>query len=355
MIHRALRQSACTLVAMVLVASAATSSSAQTFSARNGSSVTLGARVQAQYEVPGPSDAPSTFFIRRAWVTIDGSLNDLVGGRLQFDAQGSTTLEAYLALTPSESFQLQIGQFKRAVSYFWLAANADLPLIERDGRVTGISECPGVGGVCSFGKLTFGLGLDGYEPGILATGRFANRRLGYRVTLTNGEGISKKDVNGGKSASGRLSYFFAGNSRLSAYAAMDETLGSDEQTMRVPAYGMELEVGTWRNGPHLLVNGTTGRNWKVNDDAGFSAFQVMGLWYVPLAEERAFAAVEPLFRLSWARTEDADGMNVSGLVVTPGVMLYAAGRNGISANLDLYRTIEDQTEWSFKIQAFTFF
>lgn len=355
MTHLALRQSARTLAALALVAVATAPAGAQTFSARNGSSVTLGARVQAQYEVPGPSAAPSTFFIRRAWVTIDGSLNDLVGGRLQFDAQGSTTLEAYLALTPSESFQLQIGQFKRAVSYFWLAANADLPLIERDGRVTGIDECPGVGGVCSFGKFTFGLGLDGYEPGILATGRFANRRLGYRFTLTNGEGISKKDVNGGKSVSGRLSYFFGENSRLSGYVAMDETVGSEEQDMRVPAYGMELEVGSWRNGPHLLVNGTTGRNWKVNDDAGFSAFQVMGLWYMPLAEERAFAAVEPLVRLSWASTEDQDGMNVSGLVVTPGVMFYAAGRNGISANLDFYRTIEDQTEWSFKIQAFTFF
>lgn len=355
MSHRALRHSASVLAATLLAAGAAPPAAAQTFSARSGSSVTLGARIQAQYEMPGPSSAPSSFFIRRAWVTIDGSLNDLVSGRLQFDAQGSTTLEAYLALTPSESFQLQIGQFKRAVSHFWLAANSDLPLIERDGRVTGIDECPGVGGVCSFGKLTFSLGLDGYEPGILATGRFADRRMGYRFTLTNGEGISKKDVNSGKSASGRLSYFFGDKGRLSAYAAMDETLGSEDQTLSVPAYGMELEIGSWRDGPHLLVNGTTGRNWKVNDEAGFSAFQVMGLWYVPLAEDRAFAAVEPLFRLSWARTENDEGMNVSGLVVTPGFMLYATGRNGISANLDFYRTIEDRTEWSFKVQAFTFF
>lgn len=355
MTHRLCFPAVGTLGMLVLAAGAAVPSGAQTFSARNGSSVTLGARVQAQYELPGPKHVASSFFIRRAWVTIDGSLNDLVSGRLQFDAQGSTTLEAYLALTPSEAFQLQIGQFKRAVSYFWLAANSDLPLIERDGRVTGVSECPGVGGVCSFGKFTFGLGLDGYEPGILATGRLANRRWGYRVTLTNGEGISKKDVNNRKSASGRLSYFFGEQGRLSAYAAMDETLGSKEQSLWTPAYGMELELGTWRDGPHLLANAVTGRNWKVDDDAGFSAFQVMGLWYVPLAEDRAFAAVEPLFRLSWASTQDQAGTDVSGLVVTPGFMLYAAGRNGISANVDIYRTIEERTEWSLKVQAFTFF
>lgn len=355
MSHRLFCPAVRALGLLFLLAGFAAPSAAQTFSARNGSSVTLGARVQAQYEMPGPEHAPSSFFIRRAWVTIDGSLNDLVGGRLQFDAQGSTALEAYLALRPSESFQLQIGQFKRAVSYFWLAANSDLPLIERDGRVTGVSECPGVGGVCSFGKLTFGLGLDGYEPGILATGRLANRRFGYRVTLTNGEGISKKDVNNRKSASGRLSWFFGERGRLSGYVAMDETLGSKEQSLWVPAYGMELEIGTWRDGPHLLVNHVSGSNWKVDDDADFSAFQVMGLWHVPLAEDRAFNAVEPLFRLSWASTQDEAGMDVSGLVVTPGLALWATARNGISANMDIYRSIEDRTEWSFKLQAFTFF
>lgn len=344
----------CFGLALLVAAAVAGSLEAQTFTARSGSSVTLGARVQAQYEASGHEGVPASFFIRRAWVTIDGSLNDLVGGRLQFDAQGSTALEAYLALKPSDSFQLQLGQFKRAVSYFWLAANSDLPLIERDGRVTGVDECPGVGGVCSFGKFTGSLGLDAYEPGILATGRFGEGRMGYRFTLTNGEGIGSKDVNRGKSASGRLSYFVGGNTRLSAYTAMDETLGSDKKTLWVPAYGLELEIGSWRQGPHLLVNGVTGRNWKVDDDTGFSAFQLMGLWYVPL-EESSFAAVEPLLRISWAGTSDMDGTNVSGLVVTPGFMLYAAGRNGISGNLDIYRSIEDRTEWSLKIQAFTFF
>ncbi len=328
---------------------------AQQFSSRSGSSVTLGARVQAQYEASSSlEDAPSSFFIRRAWVTIDGSLNDFVRGRLQFDAQGATALEAYLSLAPSESFELQIGQFKRGVSYFWLAANSDLPVIERDARVPGVNDCPGVGGVCSFGRLTAALGLDGYEPGLLATGRVAGH-WGYRVTLTNGEGISKKDVNDGKSASGRLSYHFAGDGRVSAYAAMDETLGAEDKTLWTPAYGVEFETGTWRQGPHLIMNVLAGRNWKVDDDIGFSAFQAMGFWYVPLAEERRFEAIEPLLRLSWAGTRDHEERDVNELVVTPGFMVYAQGRNGISFNLDVLPFRDDRTEWSFKVQAFTFF
>ena len=328
---------------------------AQEFSARGGSRVVLGARVQVQYEATGEENVPGTFFIRRAWVTIDGSLNDHVGGRVQFNAQGSAVLEAYLELKPSEAFQVQIGQFKRAMSYYWLAANSDLPLIERHGGVSGVDHCPGVGGICSFGQFTGSLGLDNYEPGILMTGRFAERRMGYRVTVTNGEGLGRKDVNTRKSVSGRLSTFFGESSRLSAYVALDETLDSRGTTMGVPAYGAELEVGTWRNGPHLLVNGLQGRNWKVDDDAGFSAFQLMGLWYRPFPEGSALAAWEPLIRFSWASSDmDAPG-SVSGTVITPGVMFYVAGRNGISANLDMYRSSDDRRHWSFKIQAFTFF
>ena len=327
---------------------------AQQFNARGGSTVTLGARVQVQYEASSAEDVPASFFIRRAWVTIDGRLNDLVGGRVQFNAQGSSVLEAYLQLTASDGFQVQIGQFKRAMSYYWLAANSDLPLIERDGGVTGVDHCPGVGGVCSFGRFTGSLGLDTYEPGVLVTGRFAEGRMGYRVTLTNGEGLSKKDVNTRKSASGRLSMYLAAKSRLSAYVALDETLDSRGETMGVPAYGAELEMGGWRDGPHLLVNGLRGRNWKLNDEATFSAFQIMGLWYRPLDPKRALEGVEPLLRVSWASSGSDDPGNITGLVVTPGFMVYAAGRNGISANLDLYRS-DERSDWSFKIQAFTFF
>ena len=327
---------------------------AQQINARSGSSVTLGARVQVQYEASSAQDSISSFSIRRAWITIDGKLNDKVGGRVQFNADGGSVFEAYLQLKPAEALQVQIGQFKRAMSYFWLAANADLPLIERNGRVTGVNHCPGVGGLCSFGQLTGALGLDTYEPGILMTGRLADGRMGYRFTLTNGEGLGGRDVNTAKSASGRLSYFLGDNARVSGYVALDETLDSQGKTMGVPAYGAELEIGSWRNGPHLLVNGLTGRNWKAHDDATFSAFQLMGLWYRALDPESGIAGIEPMVRVSWASTESADPGTVRGTVITPGFMVYFAGRNGISGNLDLYSS-DGVSEWSFKLQAFTFF
>ena len=334
---------------------------AQEIKARSGSTVTVGGRVQVQYEASSARDSVSSFSVRRVWVTIDGRVSDRVGGRVQFNADGASVLDAYLELSHSPALKIQLGQFKRAMSYFWLAANADLPMIERDARVSGVDHCPGVEGVCSFGRLTGVLGLDTYEPGILATGRLGGGSLGYRVTLTNGEGMAS-DVNTAKSASGRLSFFPADGTRLSAYLAFDETLDSDRQTMRVPAYGAELEIGSWRNGPHLLVNGLTGRNWKAGDDAVFTAFQLMALWYRPL-ENPSLAGVEPMLRVSWASTEPGSDANdsgdVTGTVITPGFMVYFAGRNGISANVDYYTSDHlgeaGDSEWSLKLQAFAFF
>ena len=369
------------VLACVVAAHGAESLSAQEFRARGGSTVTLGARVQAQFEASGSDETPSSFFIRRAWVTIDGRLNDFVSARAQYDINGSKVLEAYLAMNASENFQIQLGQFKRAISTFWLAANFDLPLIERDGRVPDVPSCPGLGNICSFGALTGGLGLDGYEPGILLNGRFSER-ASLRVTVTNGEGINGKDKNSAKSTSARLTLDVGSNGRFHAYTVLDETVGRRGDTKWVPAYGLEYELGGWRDGPHLLVSGVRGRNWKAEesalddtDKASFTAFQAMGLWYRPLSGSRGFEAIEPLFRVSWAGSQTGDRLfegdivvndDMRGLLVTPGFMLYATGRTGISTNLDVYmssRTVgegnyesdDSGPDWSLRVQAFVAF
>ena len=377
----ALLKRACGPVTACVVAALVTAPlTAQEFRARQGSTVTLGARVQAQFEASGSDDTPSSFFIRRAWVTVDGRLNDWVSARAQYDINGNKVLEAYLALNASDDVQFQLGQFKRAISTFWLAANFDLPLIERDGRVPDVPSCPGLTNICSFGALTGGLGLDGYEPGILLTGRLSER-ASLRVTVTNGEGIVSKDVNSAKSTSARLTLGVGSNSRFHAYGVMDETVDGDGDTKWVPAYGLEYEVGGWRDGLHLLVSGVRGRNWRAerrsvdeNRNANFTAFQGMALWYKPLSGD-GFEAIEPLLRVSWATSQTGDRLfegdivvndDMNGLLITPGFMLYATGRTGISTNLDIYtssltvgegnyESSDSGPDWSLRVQAFVAF
>ena len=109
------------------------------FRSYGGSSVSFDARVHAQYEAPSGEGAVSTFSMRRAWITLDGRYNDFVGGRLQFEAlRGGTVLDAWLTLTFSEAFVLNMGQFKRGISYFWLVPTRICPSsnVTRESRAS---------------------------------------------------------------------------------------------------------------------------------------------------------------------------------------------------------------------------
>ena len=210
------------------------------------------------------------------------------------------------------------------------------------------------------------------------SGRLSDK-VGFRVTMTNGEGINGRDKNSAKSTSGRLTFDVGSNSHLHTYAVFDETVDLHGHTRWAPAYALEYELGTWRQGPHLVANLATGRNWKAEDASeddhervGFVAFQAMGLWYLPIEGDGAFEAFEPLFRVSWASTQTGPSLfegdiivndDVTGLVITPGFMLYATGRTGISTNLDIYsssrtlaggssESLSFDPQWSLKVQAF---
>ena len=192
---------------------------AQQINARGGSTVTLGARVQVQYEASSAQDSISSFSIRRAWVTIDGKLSDKVGGRVQFNANGASVFEAYLQLKPSDAFQVQIGQFQagHVPTSGWRAKRGFFRSSKRDGTGDGgESTVPGVGG-----RLLLRAADRRAGSGRLRTGNphgpgaFGGGTHGVSVSpWTNGEGRGK-DVNTSKSASGRLSAFFGERGRAS--------------------------------------------------------------------------------------------------------------------------------------------
>ena len=331
----------------------------QEVTSATGYDVRFGGRVQIQYETGNGDQAPS-FHLRRVWATLDASAGDLVDARAQTDAQNGQALEAWMRLNLSESFRLQFGQIKRGMSGFWYVANFDLPVIERDARIPGLDECPGVGGTCTFGQYTFSLGLDSYEPGMVVSGALGEA-ASYRLQVSNGDGLGRSDANARKSLTGQLTLDVREGSRLTFYGSLDDKTLPDGISTSYPAVGIEWETGTWRSGPHLLVGAVRGTNWKVAEDAPFLAFQALGLWYRELERSR-FAAIEPMLRISWAASEDMQADRAGGIAITPGVMLYAVGRNGIAANLDLYRPLgarraESRGAWyhSLKVQAFARF
>ncbi len=343
-------------LALVLAVSAvAPAALAQQPVRARASSLRLGGRVQVQYARSSVDAAVADAFLRRAWVEMDGRFDDALTGRLWVDFGGGSVAvrDAWARYAFSPAFAVTVGQFKRAFSVFDLSSSADLPLIERDGRVGGVSVCPGVGGVCSFSRLSEKLQLDSWDMGLRLDGALG-ARVAYEATVTNGTGGNVRDENDAKSYSLRVGLTLAPGVVLSPFAALHDYLDASGATRRAPAWGGDLEVGSWRDGLHLMAAAAHGRDWKVSDDAGFSSAQVMATYYA--AGTGRVAGVEPLLRVSWSSAEGAAGAGAArGLLMTPGVMVYVTGKDGLALNWDVYRPGEGPTEWSLKVQSFLYF
>ena len=323
-------------------------------------SISVGGRLHVQYSrssADGGVDAVDDVLIRRARINLDLRIGDVLDARVVPDFGGGGTgaglADGWARLTLAPAVRLSVGQFKRAFSGFELASSTDLPVIERDGRVEGVSGCPGVGGVCTFARLTERLQFDDRDLGVRAEGRLGER-VDYVATITNGEGRNAADVNDAKSASGRIVLGFTDDIRVAGFAATHDFVAADG-TERAQAFGADVEVGSWRDGFHLLAAVATGDNWMAGPGAGFATVLGLASLYLPLAEGGRFAGVEPMLRTGWTATENASGTGFTALVLTPGISLYVAGKNWVGVNLDWYDPKSGGPEWSFKTQAFVYF
>lgn len=330
---------------------------AQTSISARAASLRIGGRLHAQYQGSSVDGAVNDFFLRRARLIVDGTFTDFLTGRLQTDFVGgdATVLDAYLTMNFDDAFMVSMGQMKRSFDIFELSSSTDLSIIERDGRITGYSNCTGVGRVCSYSRLTEALDFAGRDVGVRVEG--ASGTFSYEATITNGPGVNVADENDGKSFSGRASVQVADGVVVSANAGAHDYVDPSAETAHALAWGGDVQIGTWRDG--LLVQAAVvgGDNWAsldANDDPEqFLAFQVIGSFYHPLDGPR-LVGIEPLLRVSVADPNgsiDSDG----GTLITPGLMLYFMGRNKIGANVDYFLPGTGDSEFSFRVGTFLYF
>jgi hypothetical protein len=330
--------------------------SAQLTVSGRGASLRIGGRLHSQYAMSSVDGATDDFFIRRARIIADLTINDFLTGRVQTDfAGGTATLkDAYASLNFSDGFQLAFGQFKRAFDIFELASSTDLSLIERDGRVAGVNDC-GANRGCTYSRLTEHLEYADRDVGIRVEGESGS--VSYMATLTNGTGVNVPDENDGKSASGRLAFAVNEDVTIAGQVALHDYIDPAAETSTAVAFGGDVQFGTWRDG--LLVQGAivSGENWDAQapgqDAPKFLTFQGVASYYIPVDNERV-VGIEPLGRISWA-DPDTDTDDDQGLLITPGFMVYIMGRSKIGANVDIYSPAVGDKEFSFKIQSFLYF
>jgi hypothetical protein len=317
--------------------------------------LTLGGEVNVQYAASSVDARPSGFTLRRARLNGVFVVSELVDAYVQAElaATGGAELrDAWVRFTLSPALELSAGQFKRAFDLFELDSFTDLSLIERDGRVGGVSTCAGVGSVCSFSRFTEALGYAGRDQGVRLEGTAG--RVGYLATATNGTGQNVPEENHAKSLSGRVSVGVSAGVRVGAQLALHEWADASDSTRHASAWSADVSYGAFRSGLLLQAALTGGDNWSAEPARGgaptFLAVQGMAAWYLPLAGHR-LAAMEPLLRLSWG-DPDTDAADDAGLLVTPGFMLYVAGKNKIGFNLDVWSPRTGDTEYSLKIQSY---
>lgn len=350
------RLAALTLVSALLIP---TQAKGQVEIRARDATITVGGILHTQLTTSTVEDSDPDIFMRRARLYVGVVVNDFLEGRLQTDFSGGSTdlLDAYMRLNFSDRFRVTMGQFKRAFDLFEVSSSTRLSIIERDGRVGGVSTCEGPGGVCSFSRLTEELGYSGRDIGLKIDGALTDG-ITYSLTATNGTGINVPDENAGKSFSGRVGVEVADGVTVGANLGVHDYLDGTDDTHYGVAFGGDVDIGGWQDGLHLQLGVVAGDNWKSLDAAGdaanFLTTQAVATYYLPLTQSSRFAGIEPVARISWGDPDtsvDDDG----GLLVTPGLMLYVVGRNKIGFNWDIYSPQTGGTESSFKFQTFLYF
>lgn len=317
--------------------------------------IRIGGRLHSQYATSSVGSYDDQFFFRRVRIIADVTVSDFFDARVQPDFAGGTAelKDAYVRFNFSPAFQLTMGQFKRAFDIFELSSSTDLSLIERDGRVGGVSYCAGVGGVCSYSRLTEKLGFADRDQGLRVAG--GQGRVDYEVTLTNGTGANESEENDAKSYSGRVSLAATDKVTVSGQVALhDYAVDTDNQY--ASAFGADVQYGSWRDGLLVQAAVVTGENWENLNTAleasTFLAFQAVASYYA--ARDGRVTGIEPLVRISYA-DPDSDSADDGGLIFTPGLMFYVSGKNKVGANLDIWSPQTGDTEFSFKVQSFLYF
>lgn len=322
--------------------------------------IRFGGRLHSQLATSSAAEGKSTdFFTRRARLTLDVRVSPLLDARVQPDFGGGDLelKDAYFRLSFDPALRLSAGQFKRAFDIFELNSSTDVVVVERTGRIDGVNGCAGPGGTCALSRLTEKLAYSGRDIGFKADGALGER-VSYMATLTNGTGTGGSDENSGKSLAGRVSVRLTDRVFVSANVSRHDFVCETGDTRAAAAFGADLEIGRFRSGTHLQVGVVGGGNWRLatpsaSEIPGFLAWQTILSRYFPVDGER-FEAVEPVIRASWGdpdRTVADDG----GLLVTPGLFLYVKGRNRIGANLDMYRSGPETSEFSFKLQTYLYY
>jgi hypothetical protein len=305
----------------------------------NGMEVTLGARLQTQFNTSSVDSVPATdWFLRRARVELSTRYGPVVAGKLQVDFAGNrvTLKDAFVRLNLHPALSVLAGNAQRPFGAVAQTNSGQMAPIERGARIRGLRARDEY-------ALVTDLGYAERDVGVQLTGR-PRLPLGvfYAAAFTNGP---VHTVDGGE-----RSY------QLSARAGFQPVKGvtlagswgrrdfvqplTDSTAARSRgghAWAIDAEAGGYRPGLHAIAEVAFGHADPFAGRRFLGAQGWISYRTKPLSS-RIFS-IEPLLRISHGdpdRDRDAPGEG-AGTLVTPGINIYLGALNRVMFNYDLWR------------------
>lgn len=313
--------------------------------------ISIGGRVQTQFNTTTVEDEPATeTILRRVRLEASVRVNDWVTGKVQPDFAGDRVRvkDAYLKLELDPALELLAGKAQRPFGLLTQTSSTVILPVERGLRIRGV---------------------DGWEEqSIVEELEYADRDVGFQVM---------GDVRGAPLGLSYQAGWFAGPlqdaegaedswqlaARVAVEPVPDLTLGAswsrrhfgvfDAEDVVIDteagqAWALDVEYGGFDPGLHLLGEAVMG-DFDPVTGAEFAGAQGWLAWRTGAVSER-IAAVEPVLRVSWADPDrdDVGGIAPGGTLVTPGLNLYLGGKNRVMFDYDLWSPDERDGEGSFK-------
>jgi hypothetical protein len=340
--------------AVVMLCAAATPAWSQTAPVR----ATLSGRLHYQWnstsvdetEVEGGSRiARTTFEQRRVRMGVDVQVSDWIRGRVEpeFTMGRLAVRQAWVAFQLDSVLVVRAGQAKKPFGAVMIASSATLPVIERGVRIRGLEDALRTSDASLHrsvrGELLTGEAFtlldaqrySGYDMGVSLEGR--RGAIGWSAGIYNGTGADTRDENDGVSAAARVSWTASRAHPLVIGAAasrqeLNWPAATSTDTRSGTAFAIDAELGSFRQGLWLIGEVAGGENLASGES--FTAMHFIAAWFRATGASRV-EGWEPVMRISRG-DPDTSVASDEGVLVTPGVNLYFAGRNRLMLNWDVH-------------------
>ncbi len=316
--------------------------------------IAFGGLVQTQFRTTSEGDDATDLLLRRVRLSANARANSFVSGRIQAEFANASeggaveVNEAYLLLSFHPAFEVLAGKGGRPFGLVDATAAASLIPIERGARFG--EATPAIGQYRILEELAYA----GRSVGVQVLGQPEGGPLGLTYAAgyfsgTQGEEGPPADID---QLAGRVQIEPLPSTILGFAATSRVFSDSTGATERGAGYTVDLQYGAYGEpGPKLLAEFATG---TFDPFAGveFASAQGWAAWRFPVASRPYLEAVEPLFRVSWGDLDGGDLDASDGVLLTPGVNLYAGNNSRLMLNLDVFLFEDDALDpaTSFKAQ-----